>query len=87
MSFASLLMGTLVALLTIQFELGTTWVSRALLLTAVVVFPWAMERQIVRLAARSKGPVTSVWVVDLDARDARASERFRDETSDNPTVR
>jgi hypothetical protein len=51
------------------------------------LLPWVMERSAVRRAARSEGPVRSIWFVDLDERDRRRMQQLHDDTRDNPTLR
>ena len=51
------------------------------------LLPLAIEYVVVRRAARSGKPVSSIWFVDLDQQRSQAMESFHDDTSDNPTIR
>jgi hypothetical protein len=57
------------------------------------LLPRLIERLAIRRAARTVGPVDSVWFIDVEAEErrkkeahAREMERMREATRDNPTL-
>ena len=71
------------------------WVVGSIVFAAVLWFvgielellPWMIERAVVRRASQTRGPVESIWFVDLDAQRKSEVEAFHEDTSDNPTIR
>ena len=74
---------------------STGWTLGTLGFAAVLWFvgieggllPLALEQVVVRRAARSGSPVSSIWFVDLDQQRVREMESFHEDTRDNPTIR
>lgn len=48
---------------------------------------YALERFLARRAAANGARGHSIWFIDEDQEADEQAERFRDETSDNPTIR
>jgi hypothetical protein len=51
------------------------------------LLPWWIERAVVRRVGRTGAPIHSIWIVDSDRQEARRTERFHQDTRDNPTIR